>query len=63
MPIDDAAITDAARLRNIDVPALSRYRLRNHAAQGFIFGFGNTSPDRIRRAVRRFGQIVAAADT
>jgi GntR family transcriptional regulator/MocR family aminotransferase len=60
-PLDDAAITDAARQRGIDAPALSRYRLQDGTAAGFVFGFGNTAPDRIVPAVRRFTEIMAAA--
>lgn len=59
-PLSDRAITDAARQRGIDVPALSRYRLQSQEATGFIFGFGNTAPERISPAVRRFAEVVAA---
>ncbi|KRE03218.1 hypothetical protein ASE61_12055 [Bosea sp. Root670] len=60
-PLDDAAVTNAARQRGIDAPALSRYRLQDRTATGFVFGFGNTVPERITPAVRRFAEIMAAA--
>jgi GntR family transcriptional regulator/MocR family aminotransferase len=60
-PLDDAAVTDAARQRGIDVPALSRYRLQDRTATGFVLGFGNTAPERIPPAVRRFAEVMAAA--
>jgi GntR family transcriptional regulator/MocR family aminotransferase len=59
-PLDDAAVTDAARQRGIDAPALSRYRLQDKTAKGFVFGFGNTAPERIAPAVRRFAEVMAA---
>lgn len=59
-PLNDTAITDTAGQRGIDVPALSRYRLQAQAARGFIFGFGNMSPEPLPPAVRRFADIVAA---
>lgn len=58
VPLDAESITRAARSRNIDVPALSRYQIGTRTLSGFIFGFGNTPAERIERSVRLFADIV-----
>jgi len=57
--LDAEAITDAARLSKIDVPALSRYQMSTQTLSGFIFGFGNSPVERIEKSVRVFADIVA----
>lgn len=55
-PLDDAAISQALLAHRIDVPCLSSYCTTAPARQGFVFGFGNTSAERIASAVERFSE-------
>jgi GntR family transcriptional regulator/MocR family aminotransferase len=58
-PLDDAAVSRELLAHGIDVPALSDYRIGDAQACGFVFGFGNTSAERIGAALGVFSDAVA----
>lgn len=58
-PIDDVAVSRALLERRIDVPALSTYCMSERQVTGFVFGFGNTSGERIAPALSVFSEVLA----
>jgi len=59
IPVDDVAVSQALLAHRIDVPALSRYCMSGRCRRGFVFGFGNTSADRIGPALSLFRKAVS----
>lgn len=59
-PLDDLAVSRALLDHGIDVPALSAYCMEEPARTGFVFGFGNTSAERIGGALSIFNDLVRA---
>ena len=60
-PLDDAAVSRALLAHRIDVPAISAYCMSEAVRTGFVFGFGNTSAERIAPALALFGDAIKNA--
>jgi DNA-binding transcriptional MocR family regulator len=52
---DDGAAAAAAEAAEVEVPALSRYRVEGHGRGGLLLGYAGFEPGQIRDAVRRLG--------
>jgi GntR family transcriptional regulator/MocR family aminotransferase len=60
-PLDDVAVSRALLAHRIDVPAMSAYCMSDQMRTGFVFGFGNTSTERIAPALALFSEAITHA--
>ena len=60
-PLDDVAISKALLAHRIDVPAISASCIGEPKRTGFVFGFGNTSAERIAPALALFAAALGNA--